>query len=231
VGLSAALRRVTRGGARPWPPPADGPWREADFAVLDVETTGLDLRRDDVISIGVVLMRGPRISTDRWYQVVRPTRPIGAEAMKVHALTPAEVEHAPGLPDVLDELRALVRGRVLVAHAAWVERAFLDRALASRRERLPAEIVDTAALSRACGLRSMGTHEPDLEDLARELGLPVHTPHHALGDAMTTAEVLMVLATRLESRPAPADGPHGAAPVAVHDLLRLSRRHSPSTRS
>lgn len=221
MGLPAALRAAL-GGPRAWPSPADGPWRAADFAVIDVETTGLDLRRDEVISLGVVPMHGARIGVDRWYQVVRPERPIDPEAMKVHALTPAEVASAPPLAAVLEELRGLLHGRVVVAHAAWVERAFLDRALAPRRERLPLELVDTAALSRAAGVRSAGTHEPDLELLARDLGLPVHTPHHALGDAVTTAQVLMVLATRLEAVARDA----GTAPLGVHDLVRLSRRHA-----
>jgi DNA polymerase-3 subunit epsilon len=189
---------------------------------VDVETTGLDLRRDEVISIGVVTVRGARIGADRWYSVVRPTRPITPEAMKIHALTPAELEQAPVLPDVLDDVRSRLRGRVVVAHAAWVERAFLDRALAGRRERLPADLVDTAALARALGLRREAGHEPDLETLARELDLPVHSPHHALGDALTTAQVLLVLATRLEAQARES----GAGRLDVLDLVSLSRRHA-----
>ncbi len=218
MDLAATLRSVGRwaSGPRPWPEPTDLPWRSASFAVVDVETTGLDLRRDEVISIGVVPVVGGRIATDRWYQVVRPSRAITPASMKVHALTADEVATAPRLGDVLDALRAVLRGHVVVAHAAWVERAFLDRALRARGERLPDGLVDTAALARAVGVREPGSHEPDLETLATDLGLPVHTPHHALGDAMTTAEILLVLAARLE-----ADADH---PLGVHELVRLTRR-------
>ena len=38
-----------------------------------------------------------------------------------------------------------------------------------------------------------------LSDLARSLGLPVHRPHHADGDALTTAQVFIALATHLDS--------------------------------
>ena len=162
-------------------------------------------------------VRGGRIGVDRWYQVVRPDRAVTPAAMKVHALTPAELESAPPLGEVLPELRSRLRGRVIVAHAAWVERAFLDRALAAHGERLPLDLVDTAALARALGLRQPSVREPDLEALARELGLPVHTPHHALGDALTTAQVLLVLATRLEARRGRVD---------VGDLVQLTRQHS-----
>ncbi|HQR28167.1 MAG TPA: 3'-5' exonuclease [Nocardioides sp.] len=224
----AAPLRARLARARPWPCPADGlGWREAELAVIDVETTGLDLRRDEVISIGVVPVRHGRIAADRWYQVVRPERAIDPEAVKVHALTPGELEAAPPLAGVLPEVRARLRGRVVVAHAAWVERAFLDRALAPSRERLPKELVDTAALARAAGVRRLATHEPDLELLARDLDLPVHTPHHALGDALTTAQVLLVLATRLEAAAGDsADRDPGEPALTVRDLLRLTRRHS-----
>ncbi len=216
MDLAAALRAVVR-RPRAWPDPEPGPWRAATFAVVDVETTGLDLRRDEVISIGVVTVSGGRVTSDRWHQVVRPSRAISPEAVKVHALTPDEVAQAPALEDVLDAVRDRLRGRVLVAHAAWVERAFLDRALRPRRECLPDEVVDTAALARAVGLARAGTHEPDLESLARGLGMPVHTPHHALGDALTTAEVLLVLATRLEAA--------AGGSLDVRDLVRHTRRH------
>ncbi len=211
-------RWLRRARTRPWPAPVDGPWRSASFAVVDVETTGLDLRRDEVVSIGVVPMVGARITADRWRQVVRPSGPISVEAIKIHALTPAEVEAAPTLADVLPEVAERLRGKILVAHAAWVERSFLDRALAASGERLPDGVVDTAALARALGLHASVSHEPDLEALAAELDLPVHTPHDALGDAFTTAQLLAVLATRLEVR-------SDSRSLTVADLLRLTRAH------
>ncbi len=198
----------------PWSSPVEGDWRQARFSVIDVETTGLDLRRDEIVSIGVVDVVRARIDVNRWYRVVRPGRPIETEAMKIHALTEHELASAPSIDVVVKEFRARVRGSILVAHAAWVERAFLDRALRPLSERLPHGLVDTAALTRAVGLRGEAGHEPHLETLARELGVPVHTPHHSLGDAMTTATVLLVLASRLESERGHLD---------VKDLLELSR--------
>lgn len=212
--MAAALRLTPR---KRWPGPGDGPWREASYAVVDLELTGLG-RGDEIISVGVAPVRGGRIGADRYYRTVRPERPIAPEAAKVHALTVDELAESPPLPEVLDDLRDRLRGRVVVAHAAWVERTFLDRAFAPVGERLPRHLVDTAALARAAGLAPSGPRAPHLESLARELGLPVHTPHHALGDAVTTAEVFLVLCTRLE-----AARQH---PLTVADLVRLTDRHS-----
>jgi DNA polymerase-3 subunit epsilon len=119
---------------------------------------------------------------------------------------------------VLDEVVDALAGRVLVAHAAWVERAFLDRVLRRRRYRIGRAVVDTAALLRACRLTdSAAGVEPNLETAAGRLGLPVHTPHHALGDAFTTAQLFLALATRLE-RP--------GRPLTVRDLCTISRHHA-----
>ena len=109
-----------------------------------------------------------------------------------------------------------------MAHAAWVERAFLNRMLRPRGLTLGRSVIDTAALLRAC--RLVDAHpgrEPNLEDAARRLGLPVHTPHHALGDAFTTAQLFLALATRLERVPA-GNKPR---PLTVRQLCAISRHH------
>jgi DNA polymerase-3 subunit epsilon len=197
------------------------PWREAEFCVVDVETTGLDLRRDDVISYGAVIVSKARIPCGQVvYRQLRPTRPISVAAMTVHGLRSADLADAPTIGDVLDELIELLTGRVPVAHAAWVDRAFLDRALRPRGRRLGRTVIDTAALLRACRLADpVAEHEPNLEVAAKRLGLPVHTPHHALGDAFTTAQLLLALATRLERTMG------DRRPLTVSDLYALSRQH------
>lgn len=211
----AAALPVSRWRVRRWPAPPDVGWREAAYAVVDLELTGLDLKRDEIISVGVAPVRGGRIGADRRYWTVRPDRPMDPDAVKVHCLTTAELEASPPLADLLGDLREALRGRVLVAHAAWVERAFLDRAFGPLGERLPRAILDTAALARVAGLRAPGPAVPQLEQLARDLGVPVHTPHHALGDAVTTAEVFLVLAARLEAA--------AGRPLTVGDLVRRQR--------
>jgi DNA polymerase-3 subunit epsilon len=79
-----------------------------------------------------------------------------------------------------------------------------------------------AALLRACRLAGPETgHEPNLESSSRRLALPVHTPHHALGDAFTTAQILLALATRLEG----TGDVRRPRPRTVGDRYALTRHH------
>ena len=130
-----------------------------------------------------------------------------ADTIRIHGLREADLADAPPLDEVLDGLLEALTGRALVAHVAAVERGFLDAALSERGLELRNPIVDTAALDRE--LRRLAReppseHEPiALSDLARGLGLPVHRPHHADGDALTTAQAFIALATHLEAVRAP----------------------------
>jgi DNA polymerase-3 subunit epsilon len=214
MGLADSLSRTFR-RTRSWQAEESLPWRDGRFCVIDVETTGLDLQHDSIISVGVAQVVDGRISSDVFYEVARPARPISETAMCLHALTADELASAPPLEEVVERLRVRITGSIVVAHAAWVERAFLNRALRPLGERLPDRLVDTAALARHLGQAEPTAHEPSLEALALRLGLPIHTPHHALGDAMTTAEVFLVQATALERR-------NGLA--TVDDLLTFSSR-------
>lgn len=213
------FRRRTR---LPAPHP-DTRWREAEFCVLDVETTGLDLRRDEIVAYGAAIVTRARIPCGRTaYGLVRPSRASSVPALTVHGLRPADLADAPTIDETVGDLVDLLTDRVLVAHAAWVERAFLNRALRPRGLTLGRAVVDTAALLRACRLADRDSAaEPNLETASRELGLPVHTPHHALGDAFTTAQVFLALATRLEAVPAG----HNPRPLTLRQLYAISRHH------
>jgi DNA polymerase-3 subunit epsilon len=115
---------------------------------------------------------------------------------------------------VLDAILESLTGRVLIAHAAWVERGFLQAALKPAGLRLAEPILDTASLANeVLALPGLAKGEaPPLADVARQLGLPVHSPHTAEGDALTTAQLFLALATRLDRR----------EPQTVGSLARLS---------
>jgi DNA polymerase-3 subunit epsilon len=126
----------------------------------------------------------------------------GEETIRIHGLRETDLEGAPPFSQVLDGLLKALTGSGIVAHVAAVERSFLAAALAEHRLPLRNQAVDTAALAAELGTHrrdpSLRAHPIGLSDLAQELGLPVHRPHHADGDALTTAQAFIALATHLD---------------------------------
>lgn len=175
-------------------------WRKHEFCVIDVETTGLDLINDEVISIGAVKIHDGRFKAEgNFYEEIAPTKSPSAKSIAIHGLRSADLKSADSLDVVAPSLIAYLEDTCVIAHAAWVERAFLGASLKRHGYRFPQSVIDTAALARYVGLAETKTgHEPSLELLARKLNLPAYSPHHALGDAMTTGAVFLALVSKIE---------------------------------
>jgi DNA polymerase III subunit epsilon len=146
----------------------------------------------------------------RWQSLVRPPEGllVGEASIRVHSLTRAELAVAPPLEEVLPALLERLRGRALVVHVAQIDVGFLNRALHARYgARLRGPILDTARIAltlhqHAQLLGEASPHMPapaiQLRALARGLDLPVYAQHDALNDALTTAQLLLAQASRLE---------------------------------
>jgi DNA polymerase-3 subunit epsilon len=177
------------------------PWRRASFAVLDFETTGLDLGRDHVLSYGLVPVERGRIRLEgALYRVVRPPVPVPPESIRVHGIRPVELEGAPPIAAVAAELKAALHGRALVAHWDAIELAFLRQVFGRLDPRRPRRAIDVLDLAAEAARREGGPPLPSgrLSDLAALYDVPVGRTHHALADALTTAQLFLALATRLE---------------------------------
>lgn len=177
------------------------PWREAGWCAVDVELTSLDARHGELIAIGAVPVQDGRlILGDARYTLVRPARPPSSDAVLVHKLRVVDLAGAPGLDEATDLLIDALAGRVPIFHTAAVERHFLGRALARRGVRLP-PAADTEAIGRVW-LRARDGVAParvSLARLANALGQSAEPAHHALGDALTTAQAFLALASHLDA--------------------------------
>jgi DNA polymerase-3 subunit epsilon len=180
------------------------PWNEAEFASLDFETTGLDPDRDAVVSFGIVpVRRGRVILAESEYREIEPEAPLTARSIVVHGLRPLDLQGAPTLSQVLSDLHASLDRRYLLAWSADVEAGFLSRAFGGSGRWWRRRIVDVLLLAQVADRLEGRVARPgdyNLTIAAARLGTPVHAPHHALDDALTTAQIFLVLATKLSTK-------------------------------
>ena len=110
-----------------------------------------------------------------------------------------DLDDAPPLAAVSPILDGLIGDHPVVAHCAWIERSFLRKAFRRSYLSFTSPMVDTAVLARhILDVELEPGQSVSLEYATTELGLPVHSPHHALGDAVTTASLFIALASQLE---------------------------------
>jgi len=185
----------------PWPTP-DTPISQVPMVALDLETTGLDARRDVIVSIGLVPFSMARIhSPQARYWVVRPNRPLTSKSITFHRITHSAVANAPALNALFDDLMQALAGRLVVVHFKQIERHFLN--IAARQifgDSLLFPVIDTMAIERQYYRTSgsnwwrqlLGQSRPSLRlnDCRARYHLPQYEAHHALVDAQATAELL-----------------------------------------
>ena len=184
------------------------PWAEEVLWSLDLEARGLDMRRDHILSVGMVPVRQARIRYgESWYQLVRPPQDHvpQPEALRVHHILPEEAATAPSLREVLLEIFSRLGSYRLLLHHSRLDLGLLKQAFGQVGLRWPRpEVVDTVDLLTRMNRRRrlLEPHaEPYSTALAEpraELGLPPHRAHHALSDAVATAELYLALQHRLE---------------------------------
>lgn len=166
--------------------------RGPSYAVIDVETTGLDPARNEVIDLAVVITDPAGVAMWEWTTRVRPHGPMGAS--HIHGLTDGDVAGAPPFGDVAAYLAWLLAGRILVAHNASFDTRFLHAEYARAGWDLPCL---PAICTRDAGRRYL-PHVSSwrLPDVAAAVGVPLHNAHSALGDARATAGLLHAYLTR-----------------------------------
>ena len=191
-------------GRLPSPPPLASrraTWRRCAFAALDFETTGLDYAHDNIVSFGVVPVRGGRILIDEAvHQLVEPPVPPSPASVKVHGYRMQDLIGSATAEQARESLREALDGRYILSWYAPVELAFLRRTFNRGARRLRRRTIDVRELAitldRTVGrLGEPGTYS--LSACASRYGVPVARPHDALDDALVTAQVFLVLAERL----------------------------------
>lgn len=156
------------------------------FAVLDVETTGLDVGGGHrICEIALLRYRAGKV-VETFESLVNPQRPISAGASAVNRLTDWHVADAPVFAQVAERVQEMMADAVVVAHNAPFDLSFV--AAEWRRLRWPPRLgftLDTLALAR----RTYAFRNNSLGELARSLRVRSDIVHRAMGDVWTTARV------------------------------------------
>ena len=165
---------------------------------VDCETTGLSPRKDDIVTVAAIRIRGNRIlSSERFEATVKPRAKLNADAIKVHRLREQDVASGRSIDEVLPELLRFIGSRPLVGFYLEFDVAMLNKHV--RRLlgiELPNEQIEVSGIfyRRKYGDAPPGT-QVDLRftSILNDLGLPLLDQHDAYSDALMTAMMYLKL--------------------------------------
>ena len=183
-------------------PLANTPIEQVKFLAMDFETTGLNPEQDDIITIGTVPFDLNRIYLNQAkHWTVKPRKQLAEDSVVIHGITHSDLIGAPDLIRVYAEVLQQMTGKIIVVHYKRIERDFFDRALRDRiQEGLEFPVIDTMEIEadvqrKKYGglwnkLRGKTPQSVRLGQTRTRYNLPTYSPHHALTDAIATAELL-----------------------------------------
>jgi DNA polymerase-3 subunit epsilon len=183
---------------------------DADMAAIDLETDGLNARADQILEIGCVGMDRTGIDLSTALRLrIRPTAALRPESVAIHRITDDAISGATDEAAALALVLPRLARRVLVAHFAQIEAAFL---LAACRRVYGAPFVAPFICTMQLEKRWYpATHRQDglrLGNLRAGYNLPAYVAHDGLMDAVACGEMLLAQIAR-----------KGGIALPVHQLL------------
>ncbi|MFT5806422.1 MAG: DNA polymerase-3 subunit epsilon [Moritella dasanensis] len=172
------------------------PIMDSDILAVDFETTGLNAKQDNILSIGYVALAASQIRLDSCYhQIVAAHCQLEDDNVTIHTITDQEKASGRPLASVVEDLLTALAGKAMLVHYAQIEKNFLEQACIKLYGMAPVfPIIDTLALAKKRHDRCSQVYTPStlhLTSLRDEYGLPHYAAHNALNDAIATAELFM----------------------------------------
>lgn len=158
------------------------------YISIDLETTGLDPKKDKIIEIGAVkVING--IVTDTFETFVDPGKKLSDISMKITGITEEDVADARSMDAILVELMEFIGDLPLLGHRILFDYSFIKKAAVNKGLLFDKQGVDTLKIARKF-LPELESRK--LEDLCKHFSI-VHNPHRALSDAKATHELFLEL--------------------------------------
>lgn len=175
-------------------PPGTHSLRAQRWVVLDLETSGLNTQRDQVLSIGAVAIEDGAIDLGQQFErtLHRPGQKITSSVL-IHGLGPSALAAGSDPCEALLELLEFIGDSLVLAFHAPFDHRMLARALKdSLGHRLEQPFLDVAELAPMLNPDTV-LREAGLDDWVARFGLQVQARHHASADAQVTAELALIL--------------------------------------
>lgn len=173
------------------------PYSGDEVVVFDTETTGLDTKKDTVLSIGAVKVKGDHILTSESFEIfLKPTQAISVESIKIHHIRPCDLEQAHEPLEGVKKFLDFIGNRPLVGYYLEFDMAMMNRFIKPWLGcKLPHKQIEISGLyfDKKIALIPQGNIDLRFDTILRDLNVPRMGQHNALNDAIMTAMVYIKL--------------------------------------
>lgn len=168
-----------------------------EYVCLDCETSGLNPKKDEILSIGAVHIKDNKILMRKTFNIfLKPSKNINPESIKIHHIRPIDLENGINAQDGIYQLLEFIGSRPIVGYYIKFDVAIISR---YTKEfigiKLPNETIEVSSLYYKIRKRSTGYEFIDLrfDTILKNLDIPTLGKHDALNDAIMTSMMFLKL--------------------------------------
>ena len=188
-------------------PPKSTPLDQLQFAVVDTETTGFEIGRDRLLSIGLVRVAQGRIEVGEsgGWLIQQSGVPLN-DAVRIHGIMPDQSAEGEPEAEALRDFLPRITHTIFVAHHTLFDLGMINAAMLKHHSlKLQNPWLDTAemairTLDAFARTNYAAQRPPGLDEVCQQCDVRPMARHTATGDAFTTAELLLSLCARLRRR-------------------------------
>lgn len=175
----------------------DEPAVQDEFICFDCETTGLNPKSDDIISIGAVLIKDNTIvSSEKFVKLVKPTTKLQEDAIKVHFIREIDLKNADDIDSVIYEFLEFIGNRPLVGYFLEFDVAMINKYLKPKLGiTLPNKTYEVSAIYHDYKIEKIPQSNVDLrfDTIMEDLNIPFMGKHDSYNDALMTSLMFIKL--------------------------------------
>lgn len=176
--------------------------KKGEYICFDCETTGLDPKTDDIISIGAVLIKNNTIiSSKKFVRYVKPKTKLQIDAIKVHHIRECDLENAEDITSVIHEFLEFIGNRTLVGYFLEFDIAMINKYIKNELGiTLPNKALEVSAIYYDWKIEKIPQSNIDLrfDTIMKDLRIPTFGKHDAFNDAIMTSMMFLSLKNKAQ---------------------------------
>jgi len=170
---------------------------EDEYVVFDTETTGLNPKKDEILSIGAVKIKGNKILTSQTFEVyIKNSKEISSKSIEIHGIRPCDLENARSADEAVREFLNFIGGRTLVGYYLEFDVSMINKYLIPMLGiYLPNKMIEISEIYYDAQITTIPQGNIDLrfDTILTTCDIPDMGAHNAVNDAIMSAMMFLKL--------------------------------------
>ena len=168
-----------------------------EYIVFDTETTGLNPKADEILSIGAVKIKDNKILTSQTFEVyLKNTKEISSKSIEIHQIRPCDLQNATDIEDGIKDFLKFIGSRPLIGYYLEFDVAMINKYIKPMLGiTLPNRMIEVSEIyfDKTIALIPQGNIDLRFDTILQKCGVPDMGAHNAVNDAIMTAMIYLKL--------------------------------------